>query len=313
MTNRPAGEGARRGSDGFILVAVLWILGALATLVSVYSIYVSNTALALAVNDDTVRAEGLAAAAVELAVYQLLRVKEEERPTRGAFSFRMGRASIAVDFRSESSRVDLNEAPKELLAGLFGVLGAHPDDAARYADRIVGWRTKPGSGSPDREASLYRAAGLVYSPRGAPFAHADELWLVLDLPPALVERAMPYVTVYSGKAEVNVLDAAPEVVAALPGMTPERMSAFLARRGTIPHGSDAALTMLGPARTSAMVEGSDAVRVTTRIVFDNGRRLGAEAVVLIDGGSLPFRVLKWRNDIDAPARFAARAGTGAQR
>src|SRR5262245_28170855 len=127
---------AHKGADGFILVAVLWILGALATLVAVYSIYVSNTALALAVNDDAVRAESLVSASVELAAYQLLKVPTDQRPTRGAFNFRMGRAGVAVDFRSEASRIDLNEAPKELLIGLFAGLGAHPDDAGRYADRI---------------------------------------------------------------------------------------------------------------------------------------------------------------------------------
>src|SRR5215470_6608640 len=115
---------SHKDADGFILVAVLWILIALAALVAVYSIYVSNTALALAVNDDAVRAENLVSASVELAAYQVLKVPTDQRPTRGAFNFRMGGAGIAVDFRSEASRIDLNEAPKELLIGLFAALGA---------------------------------------------------------------------------------------------------------------------------------------------------------------------------------------------
>ena len=311
MTAQPVR--AHKQADGFILVAVLWILGALATLVAVYSIYVSNTALALAVNDDAVRAENLVSASVELASYQLLKVPTDQRPTRGSFNFRMGRANVAVDFRSEASRIDLNEAPKELLIGLFGALGAHPDDAGRYAERIIGWRSKPTTGGQDRESSLYQAAGLAYSPRGAPFVHVEELWLVLGLPAGLVERALPYVTVYSGKAEVNVFDAAPEVVAALPGMTPERLNAFLAQRTTMTRGNEAALAMLGPARTSAAADGSDAFRVTVRIAFDNGRRSGAETVILIDEGSVPYRVLSWRSDIDTPSRSVARAGLGAQR
>ena len=311
MSAQPAHPDKR--DDGFILVAVLWILGALATLVAVYSIYVSNTALALAVNDDVIRAESLVSASVELAAYQLLKVPTEQRPTRGAFNFRMGRAGVSVDFRSEASRVDLNEAPKELLIGLFAGLGAHPDDAARYADRVIAWRTKPTTGGQDRESSLYQAAGLAYGPRGAPYVHIEELWLVLGLPPALVERAMPYVTVFSGKAEVNAFDAAPEVVAALPGMTPERLNAFLAQRATMARGDEAALAMLGPARSSAAADGSDAVRVTVRIAFDNGRRSSAEAVILIDEGSVPYRVLSWHSDIDTPSRSVIRAGLGVQR
>ncbi len=89
--------------------------------------------------------------------------------------------------------------------------------ADQYADRIVGWRSAPPSDSQDPEESLYRAAGLNYGPRGAPFAHAAELALVVGVPPAMAERAMPYVTVFSGRPEINVRDAAPEVIAALPG------------------------------------------------------------------------------------------------
>ena len=37
--------------DGFIVIAALWILSALAALASVYSIYVANVATSVAVND----------------------------------------------------------------------------------------------------------------------------------------------------------------------------------------------------------------------------------------------------------------------
>ena len=39
------------GDDGFIVVAVLWILAALATLATIFSMYVINTATAFAVHD----------------------------------------------------------------------------------------------------------------------------------------------------------------------------------------------------------------------------------------------------------------------
>ena len=35
------------------------------------------------------------------------------------FSFRLGQANVAVEFRSEAARIDLNAAPKQLLVGLF--------------------------------------------------------------------------------------------------------------------------------------------------------------------------------------------------
>src|SRR5215831_10069947 len=217
-------RGERAGCDGFVLVAVLWILSAVAALAAIYSIYVANTAIAVAGNDNAIEADALMSASLELTAYQLIDMPEESRPTRGAFDFRLGRAHVAVEFCSEAARIDLNEAPKELLAGLFVALGAQPGAAAEYADRIVGWRTTPARGAQDQEAALYSASGLPYLPRGAPFDHVGELTLVLGLPPELVERAMPHVTVFSGQDRVNARDAAPEVLAAIPGMAPDGLA-----------------------------------------------------------------------------------------
>ncbi len=282
--------------DGFIVVAALWILTALAALASIYSIYVANAAISVALNDDAIRVEALVSASLELTAYQVTAAPTKDRPSRGVFAFRMNRAEVAVEFRSEAARVDLNKASKAMLAGLFGALGAHPNDTEEYADRIIGWRSAPPSDPQDKEESLYHAAGLDYGPRGAPFVHTGELALVLGLPPAMAERAMPFVTVYSGRSEINVRDAPPEVIAALPGMTPERLNAGLSDRQLLTEQSF--LAQLGPGQTEATTESSKAMRVTVRIRFDNGRRIISEVVILIDGRSEPYRVLSWQSDAD---------------
>jgi len=292
----------RRADDGFIIVAVLWILGALAALASIYSIYVTNTAVSLSVNDDRLQAEALVTAALELTAYRLSAGEAKSRPTEGAFRFRLGRAAVAADFRTEAARIDLNMAPKELLAGLFAGLGARPDAAEYYADRIIGWRQKGDIAGQNNEADAYRTAGLSYGPRQAPFSDASELWLVLGLPPALVERALPFVTVYSGRADVDVVDAAPEVIAALPGMTPDRLYGILGQRGPGAANAQIVQGLLGGAQ-DASAGGSTATRVTVRIAFDNGRQVAAEAVILLlddADAKEPFRVLSWRDDFDGP-------------
>jgi len=289
-------RGERASCEGFVLVAVLWILSALAALAAIYSIYVANTAMAVAGSDDAIEADALMAASLELTAYQLVDMPEESRPTRGAFNFRLGRANVAVEFCSEAARIDLNEAPRELLSGLFVALGAHPDAAAQYATRIIGWRTKPKTGAQDAEAGLYHTAGLPYLPRGAPFDHVGELWLLLGLPPELVERALPHVTVFSGQDRINTRDAAPEVLAAVPGLT-----------SGAPAGSRRAAAQLGAQEFEA-AEGSAATRVTARISFDNGRRIASEAVILIGDDNEPFRVLSWQADIDVPPTLGFRTG-----
>jgi general secretion pathway protein K len=287
----------RRSNDGFIIVAVMWILMSLAALASIYSIYVANSAVALSVNDDRIYTEAIVSAAIELTAYQLSSPEKQKRPTHGAFNFRLGRANAAVDFSSEASRIDLNAAPKELLAGLFAVLGAPNQQVNAYADRIIGWRTPPKRDALDSEDALYRASGLRYSPRGAPFAHVNELWLVQGLPPALVERAMAYATVFSGKPSVNVLDAAPEVIAALPGMTPGRLNAFLGQRESLPADPQLIAGALG-GQAGISTEGTDAIRVNVRVNFDKGQQTASEVVILLGADDAPLRVLSWRDDVD---------------
>jgi general secretion pathway protein K len=289
------------GSRGFIVVAVLWILGALATLATIYAIYVVDTAIALGLHDESVQAEALVTAGLELATHRVS-VTQNIRPTSGRFTYRVGNATATVEFRSEAARIDLNAAPKELLAGLFTALGARPAAAESYADRIIGWRAPAGSQAQDNETSTYRTAGLLYGPRLGPFPHTGELSLVLGLPAVMVERALPFVTVYSGQSKINIFDGAPEVIAALPEMTPDRLYRVLAQRDAARQDGSDMKELLGPAQALATTEGSKALRVTVRIDFVNGRRTSAEVVILPrDRISEPYSVLSWRDLTDEAA------------
>src|SRR5262245_50508261 len=86
--------------DGFIIVAVLWILLALAALASIYSIYIRNSALAVSVMDDELQADALVSAGLQLTAYRLTVPKDTQRPTRGQFSFRLGRVDVVFFFSS---------------------------------------------------------------------------------------------------------------------------------------------------------------------------------------------------------------------
>ena len=288
-----------QGRDGFIVVAVLWMLGAFATLASIYAVYVINTATAMGVNDERLQAEGLMTAALELTAYRLSAVDADDRPSRGDFTFRLGRAAVAVDFRSETGRVDLNMAPKELLAGLFASLGVKASDAEYYAERVVAWRTPQDPDRPNEEASAYRTAGLAYGPRQAPFAHVGELALVFGLPSFLVERAVPFVTVFSGRAEINILAAPPEVVAAVPGMTPDRLYGVLSQIGRGPQNAEFLKAFAGE-QAGITLDAGKAARVAVGMDFGAGRRVRGEAVILLGTAEAgePFRVLSWRDDFD---------------
>jgi general secretion pathway protein K len=284
----------RRAERGFVLVAVLWILAALAALATIFSSFLANSARAIAVNDNMVQAQALVSAAVELTAYQLS-LSGETRPARGSFQTRLNGADLSVSFVSETARVDLNNAPKELLAGLMSVLGASSEDAGEYADRIIGWRTRSAPGRAGNEDALYHAAGRTYGPRQAPFAHINELGLVLGLPPALVERALPFVTVFSGSPGVDVVNARPEVIAALPGMTPLILKQFLGDRGALGNDAQAIAAALGDAKASASSDKCDAYRIVIRLRLRNGWTTASDVVIGLKSEGNPYRVLAWHD------------------
>jgi general secretion pathway protein K len=301
---------AASSEQGFVIVAVLWILAALAALATIFSVYLSNSAQALAVGDTGLRTEAVVSASLELTAYRLLLAGDSARPAQGTFHFRLGDAAGVVSFVSEASRIDLNLAPKELLAGLFSGLGADQEQAKQYADRIVGWRTPSKPDTAEDEVSLYRASGLAYAPRQAPFAHVNELALVVGLPTGLVERALPFVTVFSRLPKIDALVAPPEVIAALPGMTPSALKQFLAERSSLPRDMAAIATALGPAQANAALDKSKTFRILTTVRFDNGRQSVSEVVIRLGDDDDPYHVLSWQDDVrpaahrSVPARDA---------
>jgi general secretion pathway protein K len=309
---------ATRAETGFVLVAVLWILAALATLASIYSSYTVNTAAASRVADDRVQAEASIRAGVEMAAFRQLALPEPARPARGGFDMPVGRTGVTVRFRSEAARIDLNAAPADLLAGLFTAVGVDSSRAETFAERVVGWRTKAKAGADAnaagadgkddkaaKEDKLYSEQHMPYPPRHAPFDNTLELSLLPGIPLAVVERVLPFVTVFSGRAEVDVSTADPTVLSAFPEMTPKILGAVLNARASDPGDGTALLEALGPAKARATADKSKVFRASISVEFDNGRRVHAEVVFrLKDKGAEPYELLYWRDDFDGPMQSA---------
>ncbi|XUJ34955.1 hypothetical protein ACQ5SK_03430 [Bradyrhizobium japonicum] len=116
----------------------------------------------------------------------------------------------------------------------------------------------------------------------------------------MVERVLPFVTVFSNMRTVNVLDAAPQVVAALPGMTPQTLQQVLRDR-TDPNIDPRSLVGLAGGG-AATIEGAKAYRLTVAVEAPSHRQSSAEIVILLlESGDEPYRVLSWHNDFDGSA------------
>jgi general secretion pathway protein K len=297
------------GSErGFVIVAVLWILMALSALAVIFSLYLSGSARALSVTDTALQTEALVSASLELTTYQLLLQGDSARPSQGSFHFRMDDADVVVAFKSEAARIDLNFASKDLLANLFAEFGANQAAAQESADRIIGWRTRPAPGATNDEEALYGAAGLGYSPRQSLFTHVNELALVVGLAPALVDRALPFVTVFNGSSDVDPQIAAPEVIAALPGKNPT--NDILSGPPPSSNADSSSANQSAPAQGNATIAKSASYRIETTIKFNDGRRTASEVVIALGDKDKedPYRVLSWQDDVEPPAAPRKRTG-----
>ena len=147
------------------MVAVLWILGALSTLASIYAVYVVNSAAAFAATTIILRAEALVSAALELTAYQQQAALHNHVQPAANSAFTWGKRMLRSNSRSEAARIDLNAAPKQLLVGLFRALGARPKmQRFTVIESSPGERLSPSD--QDSEISAYRMARLGYQPRG---------------------------------------------------------------------------------------------------------------------------------------------------
>jgi general secretion pathway protein K len=246
---------------------------------------------------DRIQAEAMVTGGVELAALQLAGLSDAARPSSGTFNARLGAGRVFVTFRSEAARVDLNAAPKRLLAGLIAGLGVSASNAAVYADRIVAWRAAGEPGDGDPEGSFYKTSGVSYLPRHAPFPSAEELWLVHGIPSAVIGGMLPFVTVFSNMAEINLLDAAPQVLAALPGMTPEKLQSLLAQRND-PSVDPNSLTGVSGGEGGTLAS-SKAYRISVDVELPDRQRRDSEVVILLlENSDEPYRVLSWRNNSD---------------
>jgi general secretion pathway protein K len=293
-----------RADAGFVLVAVLWILAALATSIAIYSSYAVNSAISSHLWDDRLQAEASIRAGVEMTAFQQLALPVSGRPQRGGLALQVGRTTVAVRYVSEAARIDLNAAPADLLTGLFAALGVDSDRSADYANRLIAWRTKPQADKDSGSLNNGSVLGNAQPLRQAPFDNVLELTLVPGLPRPVAERILPYVTIFSGRAEVDVVSADPTVLAALPGVTPEIVKAVVAARAKAPDDRAALLSLLGAARGRVAQDPSKTFRADMDVRFANGRLVRAEVVFRMnETGDEPCDILFWRDDFDGPAPF----------
>jgi len=293
----------RRTQSGVALVIVMWVAVLIAVVASSFIAERHSEALIMHNSISMARAEAIADAGVQRAVWELYRTDNAPEAwkrdgTVQAWSF--DGVPVKVEIRDESAKIDINTASDALLLGLFVSIGMPEDDAARMLDAIVDWRDPDSFKRPNgAEEPEYAAAGLPYKPANAPFQAIEELQLVLGMRPEIYRRIAPMITVYSRQSGVNPQLASRDVLLAIPGVTVDMVDQYIAlREAARAQGQPLPAFPQAGAYTSSYTMVAS-VRSEARL--EDGTVFSREAVALMR--PTPRRVvtyLAWRESTAAP-------------
>lgn len=202
MGSDAAGKTTVGGNEGIALVAVLWALTLLAIVAATLTLETRSSTRIARNMVDRAAAREAADAGVQRAILDLTASPSAEakmfRADGTVYNWRFADSAVRISIRDELRKANLNQAPEGRLASVFGSLGFDPEEAQSLADAIADFR------DPDNlrhhrgaEADDYRAAGLPWGPKNAPFQTIEELKQVFGVTKEIYQRVAPELSVFS--------------------------------------------------------------------------------------------------------------------
>lgn len=295
-------ERGRQRQQGVALVIVLWAVALMTVLLGSFALIARTENMESRHVFDTVTARYDAQAGLERAVYELRNVDPSQRWVADGrpYEFDFEGAHVRVELIDESGKIDLNTADPLMLTSLFVSVGVDLNRAQALADAIEDWRDQDDlPREQGAEANEYRAAGLKYVPRNAPFQTVSEVQQVFGMDYELYGKIEPAVTIYSGNGTPNPAYAPLEALRALPNMTDDYAQQIIAlRQSTIP-GQAPAQPLLLPDGSPIVANGGGVTySVKSRAQLPNGVSTVLDASIRLGGigtSGRPYTVLRWRD------------------
>ncbi len=289
------------GERGSVTILVLWGIAIVFALLVATS-YTTRTEVAITRNAvGAMRARYAAEAGTQIGLARLL-----ARRAGGAAIFdghpetwRDGTASVAIAIQDEAGRIDLNQAPLELLQGLFVAVGRPKEDALLLACRVIERR---GSSAPDCHQPPDAPRRLAPSARLR--RPPEELAALPGFGDRLYQSIADFVTVATGATAIDPLVAPRTVLMALPGATADLVDGWLSSRAMIEETEPEAsgFETLGSSPYLMVTPVRD-FTVSAIAETPEGARARAELQIRLTGlAGRPYQVMAWRTPpLPAPA------------
>ena len=303
---------------GLAFVLVLWVVAMLTILLGSFSLIARTENLQARHLFDTTQARYAAEAGLNLAVYELRKADPLERWVGDGrpYRFNYGGAEIEIQITDESGKIDLNSAcnsgvstgasaaggaGSNILVNLFMSKGVALEQAEALGAAIVDWCDPDDLTQPNgAEIDDYKAAGLSYGPKNAPFDTVSELQQVLGMNYELFSKVEPALTIYSGRSSPNAGAAPLEAMQAMyPDASPEELQALIQMRQSMSPNDLAGAGLTLPDGTPLMAGGGGLTySVKSRAKLPNGASTTLDATIRMGGvgtGGRPYAILRWRD------------------
>jgi general secretion pathway protein K len=191
-----------RSEEGIALIVVLWMLTLLSIIAATLTLEIRSTTHVARNMAENAAARAAADAGIQRAILDLassanVPSKEKFRTDGTVYAWRFADYLVRISIQDEASKIDLNQAPEKLLAALFASAGIDPAKAQSLADAIADFRDKDNFPRPHgAEETEYRAAGLAWGPKNAPFQTVEELQQVIGMTGEIYQRVASCLTTY---------------------------------------------------------------------------------------------------------------------
>jgi general secretion pathway protein K len=318
--------------SGVILIALLWILTALAVIALSFS-RESFVEVAAARNAQSLEdSYFVARAGISAATYQLLQryfnpslrqpeLQDVPDPTElGIMTGSLGGGVYQVNIQDESGKLNVNYVLEDQLRALTEAAGIDKQDGDIITDSILDWKdTDPAHHINGAEDDYYQALNPPYRAKNGNIDTPEELLLIRGITPEYFygrpERdaggsifykygLSRYLTVYSQSRQINVNYAPLPVLQSIPGMPQEAAKAIYDRRHVKPFKATREINDLGvnlgtTAGQFLAVGQTDTFTLTAsaHAANSNVRRVIRAVVKLEPGSKKPYRILYWNENI----------------
>ena len=240
-----------RSSEGFALIAVLWLVAAMSVLVGGIMLTVRAELKTAGLSRQTIVAQAVGEGAMQIALQELKASgKPVDKILEAPISY--GGREIMVRLIPMNGYIDLNEAPVELLQAAFQFAGGLDQGSAGSLAAVVdAGRKEPG-------------------PSGRPpgFEAVEDLLLIPGVTYPLYSRvSRVFTTDAGGSGQVNVQAAPPDVLNIVAAGNESAVGAFMQTRGGDNVGADTS------AMNGAWIDNGTAaktVEMTARVPLPDG-------------------------------------------